>query len=637
MRSSTAQYEILRALFFLTSCWMKDIKLIVRGRYSDAAVTKAVSKLISDGLAAAVEKEDKKSGRYKMLFITGKGRRELADSSEEEYFYDDHHFKNYEKRFRRYRSTADDVLFRKLTGNRAKVMFEGAEVRTFPIDKPTLYRIFFHYLPKSDVRWKNYDEACAHDSYYAEMNDEELEQAMNDSEGGFYYTAEEYRLMLDQLSPNTSDTIRGSRFRGIYFNRYTCLAVYVQEPGKIGMIGIAPDTENKLAASLKWFAQSCLPGVFRSISEIGISSHGVNALIISNGYSMIYSMVTGYRNGIIKAAANGKELVKASGNIRRLMYGDARYPRLFVTPANVEGVDSLYYLTHSTPERWIADSKAIIARIRKGSTPSPAKGTFNELPPGNGLYAGVFQKVLNWKPVTANVVYLPVCEVNLLRQMSVNGTEAQKDFLIFTDMSLRKIDAIDHCLRKPVIYCDADSGKEIYYSTETGHLITMDSEDYQAAVVTAGLNDSAGYGFRYSDEEKEAVKAALDKSADLTEVRTVLESIRANNRLNGAEVVRHPVPVMIQTYGYNGLPIDEKTGNGPEKHSAEKKSKPAVSALSIYVGNERYKTIRRAAGIKGVSISRFCADILSKEAAVICTEEDKRKKKEIELMRNLTK
>ena len=253
------------------------------------------------------------------------------------------------------------------------------------------------------------------------------------------------------------------------------------------------------------------------------------------------------------------------------------------------------------------------------------------------MYAGVFQKVLNWKPVTANVVYLPVCEVNLLRQMSVNGTEAQKDFLIFTDMSLRKIDAIDHCLRKPVIYCDADSGKEIYYSTETGHLITMDSEDYQAAVVTAGLNDSAGYGFRYSDEEKEAVKAALDKSADLTEVRTVLESIRANNRLNGAEVVRHPVPVMIQTYGYNGLPIDEKTGNGPEKHSAEKKSKPAVSALSIYVGNERYKTIRRAAGIKGVSISRFCADILSKEAAVICTEEDKRKKKEIELMRNLTK
>lgn len=181
MRSNTAQYDILRALFFLTSCWIKDIKLIVRGRYSDATVTKAVNKLINDGLAASVEKDGKKSGRYKILFITGKGRRKLAECAEEKYFYDDYHFKSYEKRFKRYRSTADDVLFRKLTSNRAKVMFEGAEVRTFPIDKPTLYRVFFHYLPKSDMRWKYYDETRTHDSYYAEMSDEELEQAMNES------------------------------------------------------------------------------------------------------------------------------------------------------------------------------------------------------------------------------------------------------------------------------------------------------------------------------------------------------------------------------------------------------------------------------------------------------------------------
>ena len=90
---------------------------------------------------------------------------------------------------------------------------------------------------------------------------------------------------------------------------------------------------------------------------------------------------------------------------------------------------------------------------------------------------------------------------------------------------------------------------------------------------------------------------------------------------------------MIQTYGYNGKPIDEELGNEPERKG--KASKPPVSSICLYVGAENLKEIKRAANSLDKSVSRYCAEILVEHSRKLNEENRKKKLEEMRVMRQL--
>ncbi len=93
---------------------------------------------------------------------------------------------------------------------------------------------------------------------------------------------------------------------------------------------------------------------------------------------------------------------------------------------------------------------------------------------------------------------------------------------------------------------------------------------------------------------------------------------------------------MIQTYGYDGKPIDEEFGNEPERRNG-KTSRPPAKSICLYVGEKTLKEIKQAANLQDKSISRYCADILLEHAKKVNEENRAKVREEIKMMRELRK
>jgi hypothetical protein len=227
--------------------------------------------------------------------------------------------------------------------------------------------------------------------------------------------------------------------------------------------------------------------------------------------------------------------------------------------------------------------------------------------------------MINGESVAAYVLYLPVCEVNILRQISANGPDGNKEIVIITNSSISKIDAIDHSIRRSAIYYDEDSGKELYYDIDHNRLVITTGKIYNAMLLATRLNAEAGYGYTYTDSELEAVASCIAEGDSEEEIADELETIRDYSELLHQSEERKSVPVPIQSYGYNGKPIDDIEGNNPIVVQG-RKEKPPVSTVCIYIPPDRLKEVKRAANSQGKSLSRFCADILYEQAGIINSE-----------------
>lgn len=414
-----------------------DLTQIGKSRVSDVQTSRAISKLQGDGLIDVIAVKGRMPTAENVCVLTKRGRVALLDHLESEYWH--MHSQDAERQFR---TTNETTLIAKLDDARIAAAMMLADVKAFPDEKPSLYHLFASLSLLPLDYHKMYDNK---ETYNDTTTKEELEKIL---ENGIYYTMKEYREFMEELSPGSTDTFIGTKARGIFISKTSCLVIYTGSHRNNRLLRISKPSEIHLRDSLRELCGITnvlrpLPG-FAKENAVGYKesvSGSVNAFVLTDGNALIYSMATGNPSGKVKDtdmmekddarkqyyADNGGDItmtwLKANGEI---------YSRIFAAPFSENGITSLAYLCHTTPESWQKQSRDML-RDDMRFVPT------NEDP----LYCYSD----NGKPV----IYMPVYEVNELYR--IYQLDYKVSIITYPDM----YDGIAHSVRKDVTYYDADT------------------------------------------------------------------------------------------------------------------------------------------------------------------------------------
>lgn len=414
-----------------------DLTMIGKSRVSEVQTSRTISKLTSEGLIDVVAVKGRMPAAENVCVLTRRGRVELLDSLGSEYWHE--RSQDAEKQFR---TTNETTLIARLDDARIMTAMTLAGVTVFPDEKPSLYHLYTSLYRLPLDYHKEYDNKK---DYNDATGKEELEVILK---RGIYYTLKEYRDFMEELSPGATDTFIGTKARGIFVSADTCFVVYTGSHRNNRLLRISKPSEVHLAESLRELCGITnvlrpLPGFARRTTggykeEI---SNSINAFVISDGNALIYSMATGNPSGKVKGTdkmekddarrqyfeENGGDIglswLKANGDI---------YPRIFAAPFTQNGINSLDYLCHTTPESW-------------------QKTCDNMLKDDIRFVPETYDPLYRYSDKGRPTIYMPVFEVNELYR--IYKMEHPVSIITYPDM----YDCIAHSVRKDIRYYDADT------------------------------------------------------------------------------------------------------------------------------------------------------------------------------------
>jgi len=373
-----------KAITFLLKVGMlykSDFSLFISLQSSRQNASKTISRLINDGIVntASVVSNRKNKEVEEACYLSKEGREIAIDLIDDEYIS-----ANSRKFFSRFRTTSPTLLNRYLQENTIKTMFHLCGIPVAISDKPSLINL-------RNILVGQPLEA----SDYPMDNTLTVEEATKHLHCGVFYTSDEFINFTNYISFNKSDTFVGSRFKGVFVSSSNCFIVYSAERGANKIIRINYDKELNLK-------QACLDlkeftNIYREVKVLFSYKQSKNdpnklipaskvknepfALVISDGYSEVYSMASGNPSGLIKnidfskvtdmkiAAAElraekekesisnlnpiaSREIVKANYGTLFLDGYSKIYDHIFVAPRNYVGIRSLNYLCNHTLESW---------------------------------------------------------------------------------------------------------------------------------------------------------------------------------------------------------------------------------------------------------------------------------------------
>lgn len=203
----------------------------------------------------------------------------------------------------------------------------------------------------------------------------------------------------------------------------------------------------------------------------------VDAIVISDGPSLIYGMATGRKSGLFKSG-DIKDFDSFYTPKDMLMYGSATFKNIFALPCSNSGVLNLYYLLNHSGKEYLLDAKNYIAER------ADLFSLTDKI--GDNFSWGVMKENNHLGVVADRVIYMLVFEINLMFSLSLRtiegDTEKYETYGIITRPEM--VDIIAHAVRKPCVYYDLISGDRIYKQEASGELKNVDVYDIYGYKIT---------------------------------------------------------------------------------------------------------------------------------------------------------
>lgn len=592
-----------KAITFLLKVGMlykSDFSLFITLQSSRQNASKTINKMLKEGTIkiANIVSNRKNKEIEEAYYLSKEGRALALDLIDDEFLS-----KNSRSYFSKFRTTSPALLNRHLQENTIKMMFHLCGIPVATCDKPSLINLHNILLNRPIEKTLGYpiDD---------DLNPKDAKAFLD---RGIYYTSEEYIKFSNYISFNRADTFIGSRFKGVYISNSNCFIVYSAERGANKILRINYDKENNLKQSLLDLKD--FTNIYRDVKELFSYKQSKNdpsklipaskvknepyALVISDGYSEVYSMATGNPSGLIKNVDFSKvtnmkmnaaeiraeeemekiymnnpsltrETIKANYGTLFLDGYSKIFEHIFVAPRNYVGVRSLNYLCNNTLESWNLESRNLFKNNPKH---------FNEssepfLP---------YTESVRGKNILAT--YLPVFDVVALRKLS------NKDFsttiVTYEDM----IDTIARSTRKENRYYDCE------YQLDDGRY------------VAAKLFDSSSF---YIYEQNGYIKGEWIIRSFLSNMELVPKDMNIYSKL--PELVGYDSPVAF----YNGIAskdidVKEVVPFIDCKHikvSSSSSKNRARSKITFTVGKDYRLKLLKVANNKNVSIQQYLVKVL---------------------------
>lgn len=424
IRKDSVAMKILLHLYSVHEAWKKDLSLYAVKNADPNNATNAFRTLIRLKLI----EENSTDSCFKTVRITKMGMKYLGDLG----YKVNRDFDE----SRPFRTEQPEKIHRELTRVKAITLFRSAGVPAVLMEKPLLGNLLNSSASTFTVESDS-------SNLYAAIDQGTIHRQLMGS--GYFYLAEEFRTFLNAQGTAMSDSIRGSRFLGIYFRKNECCIVYSSDPGNNRMLKISEPVEQRLVDLLgKYMTASLVFNVFRSICQ---ENHRINAIVISDGNALVYEMVMGNKHGHAKKKSpvqmesrrSGSDLAKRRHSIFR--YDQTLFGRVYVIPCNTNGSDSLRYLAEHDTEQWISNGASIAME-------------FQNLAP---VVIPDMYCQASCRKTGLPVIFLPVYEVMTLYRASVPDTANNPEFGFIAPLWMHK--TIKHAVRLDIPLYDNETGE----------------------------------------------------------------------------------------------------------------------------------------------------------------------------------
>lgn len=499
--------------------------------------------------------------------------------------------------------TASNII-QNMRDVRTLLIMRAADVKAVPPEKPELSCL---YAKLSGNLWRD----ASTGNYANNMSVDEIHDVL--SEGGVFYTDKEVRVFLKNIT-GKNEAVYSTRFSGLYISSDKMLIVFATKIEKEKFITYSSSAMEDILVSLNPLIK--LTDVRRDMSSFGpkkiagdmftpvkAMKGDVYALILCNGYEMVYSSVVNNRYGRNELGSkydagdkrslmrnkkdkDRKKSSEAEHMKRKRLTGDTdqdyqMFRRVFITPFNLYGLQMLNTLLSLTVEDWFDSAQALFAANKSFDIPGDNRMMFNQLYPAKDL-----------SNEGAPSIFMPVPEINELRKIY----ESKDDHVsIVSPEQLHE--AIAHAIRK-------DHAKFYYISD----VIENEAGEFTPEVA---VNEDVG----------------IYAPSGYLKGREILVQNLAKRNLEYSESEYRKLPTMFnQTTSdfYNSIysretNIKDVVNFLPPHQAVEKKKyyhKKKIK-VSFEVSEEEYKLIKLACSIQGKSANQMFRSLILPHAKSI--------------------
>lgn len=466
LKRNTNKFTAVSFLYHIGAIWKKDfifiLKSIVNGNESQAYRLYKVlqkDKLIVEKVIEKQKGKRKSNDQYTMVMLN-------KDSNE----YSKNDIDQYKQVCKNFRTNNASKLYRLLSDSRIKALMIKANVVYYDKYKPSLAST----IEQADLE------------VYKQKNENFSWKKIVD-ERGLYYSSQEIRETISKLKQNNenasssigADTLMQSRIRGVIIKGELLYFVYIANPGENKLIKINSEGENKYIAAATGLFHSCFGIPFLNEQQ---------AIIISDGLSMIYTCALGNPAGRIKDADLLEKQEVMTKNYKNRHKGKAPkynwinsksdiFQKIYVIPFSTEGCCSLSYLPSEINYN---EKKAMVIKKLRNYDEFKSTDTVN-----SPSQIGTFE--------STRLYCMPICEIKELFKIR-NQTkswnempyqESKMTLSFITDFAYAN--AISHVIGTPCIF----------HSFINDELLTLDHTyeylDYDYNGYSVGMNKIRSY------------------------------------------------------------------------------------------------------------------------------------------------
>lgn len=564
----------------------------------DKKSVEEVKGLVQEKLSKQILVKSAKSNKssYAVTMITPKGIKWLAD------YFPDSYYEKYRRgeTGQRFRTSDKDKFVRQLMISRAMIFMASSATAAFTNDKPSMYRLYGYLSNEAGGAYSDEIDAEKFPDYLPLDREECLDLVNTD---GVFYTNSEAKQFLDMLGEigeadaGVFETIRGSRCYGVYLSNKTAFLLYQEVPRDDKRIGVKHPFEERMRNAIN----KAFGGILRYRRSVPYTDARTDLFtaIISDGDSLVYSMSMRASHGRINFT--DEEMKSASMRIDRinkinefskingiLGADQEKYPRVFVTPTNFTGIMAMSYLCHHTVEEYFRDSADIIK-----SRPDLFEASSRMYDP----FIFGWERGNTGSKIT-NVIYMPVYEINLLRQLDIGSADEIDLDGLAVITSPQMADCISHALRRKVNYYDAATLDRIYIDNDTGAATSYSASDIQTIRDLITANKICGQGEFWSKEQLKAIKQDPTLKNNLSIVVTQHPFSASNKKTMPREVTQ---------YDRRGIAMDGKDKyekmRGKRSSREKKYRRPRQANIFVSLDEVDKTAIKRTAKQMDISMS----------------------------------
>ena len=564
--------------------------------------------------------QNSRSG-YVLVMINSKLINYLADHEPNPYFYKNRNG----VRGKRFRTTNYTRIIRELMISRSMLFMAAADTAVAMHEKPSMYRLFGYMNNGAEGRYSDETDHKRFKDYLA-LDREGCIDLLNTT--GVFYTNAEVIQCVNLVWPNRADTFRGSRFYGVYLSNKTAFILYQEYPGADKQIGVKQTFETRLSENINAMFKEEL-SYSRKVPYKNLTTELYTA-IISDGDSLMYTMAMQTKHGRINFTDEELEdQKKMEARLVRIQefvkYKDVLganqsiYPRVFITPATNSGVLSMNYLCHHSVTEYFRDSADLVK-----SRPDLFKPSATMHDPF----------VFGWEKENAgisnrSVIFLPVFEINLVREISISaeGEQFADKYALITLPQMA--DALSHAMRRTTTaFYDVSTLNRIYIDNDTGAPIALSDEDVRVIRDLIAANKILGNGEYWTWEELKQIRNEPSLKFNLS---SVISSSPVNSS-NKKTMLRE-----ITQYDIRGIALNnqDKYAKLRKQTHIEKKRyrRPNQNKLVISLDTVEKKDMKTAANILGISMSELVLLFTMPMVREVIVDGKQRKSEQIQAMK----